>query len=247
MGEKVQIFVRLQDRNLKTIAEFALHEPYGGGIFSAMNALHLALNVPNGYQVTEKPVFTGWGLNNFKKAARQHNLDMKQMAIANDLYSKVTQAMAGTKAGMYWDAFNGTPEEIANKFMSCGSQKQVDDLFNNLRRELYSKGLDEDTSWDNQDGYVMMTVRYSGTGSSLSSVNSVSIRFYNHNKQQITIKQFIGNELLATNYANLVKNLGINLPNARADAADENEAVPMFQDKIALSIPNVKSRQSIAK
>lgn len=228
MGEKVQIFVRLQDRNLKTIAEFALHEQYGGGIFSAMNALHLALNIPNGYQVTEKPVFTGWGLNNFKKAARQHNLDMKQMAIANDLYSKVTQAMAGTKAGMYWDAFNGTPEEIANKFMSCGSQKQVDDLFNNLRRELYSKGLDEDTSWDNQDGYVMMTVRYSGTGSSLSSVNSVSIRFYNHNKQQITTKQFIGNELLATNYTNLVKNLGINLPNVRADAADEDEAVPMF-------------------
>ena len=228
MGEKVQIFVRLQDRNLKTIAEFALHEQYGGGIFSAMNALHLALNVPNGYQVTEKPVFTGWGLNNFKKAARQHNLDMKQMAIANDLYSKVTQAMTGTKAGMYWDAFDGTPEEIANRCMSCGSQKQVDDLFNNLRRELYSKGLDEDTSWDNQDGYIMMMVRYSGTGSSLASVNSVSIRFYNHNKQQITTKQFIGNELLATNYANLVKNLGINLPNARADAADEDEAIPMF-------------------
>lgn len=228
MGEKVQIFVRLQDRNLKTIAEFALHEQYGGGIFSAMNALHLALNVPNGYQVTEKPVFTGWGLNNFKKAARQHNLDIKQMAIANDLYSKVAQAMAGTKAGMYWDAFNGTPEEIANKFMSCGSQKQVDDLFNNLRRELYSKGLDEDTSWDNQDGYVAMTVRYSGTNSSLASVNSVSIRFYNHNKQQITTQQFIGNELLATNYANLVRNLGINLPNARADVADEDEAVPMF-------------------
>ena len=228
MGEKVQIFVRLQDRNLKTIAEFALHEQYGGGIFSAMNALHLALNIPNGYQVTEKPVFTGWGLNNFKKAARQHNLDMKQMAIANDLYSKVTQVMAGTKAGMYWDAFNGTPKEIANKFMSCGSQKQVDDLFLDLRRELYSKGLDEDTSWDNQDGYVMMTVRYSGTGSSLASVNSVSIRFYNHNKQQITTQQFIGNELLATNYTNLVKNLGINLPNARADAADEDEAIPMF-------------------
>lgn len=228
MGEKVQIFVKLQDRNLKTIAEFALHEQYGGGIFSAMNALHLALNAPNGYQVTEKPVFTGWGLNNFKKAARQHNLDMKQMAIANDLYSKVTQAMTGTKAGMYWDAFNGTPEEIANKFMSCGSQKQVDDLFTNLRRELYSKGLDEDTSWDNQDGYVMMTVRYSGTGSSLASVNSVSIGFYNHNKQQITTKQFIGNELLATNYINLVKNLGINLPNARAIASDEDEAIPMF-------------------
>lgn len=228
MGEKVQIFVRLQDRNLKTIAEFALHEQYGGGIFSAMNALHLALNIPNGYQVTEKPVFTGWGLNNFKKAARQHNLDMKQMAIANDLYSKVTQAMTGTKAGMYWDAFNGTPEEIANKFMSCGSQKQVDDLFNNLRRELYSKGLDEDTSWDNQDGYVMMTVRYGGTGSSLASVNSVSIKFYDHNKQQITVKQFIGNELLATNYANLVKNLGINLPNARTVAADETETIPMF-------------------
>lgn len=228
MGEKVQIFVRLQDRNLKTIAEFALHEPYGGGIFSAMNALHLALNVPNGYNVTEKPVFTGWGLNNFKKAARQHNLDMKQMAIANDLYSKVAQVMAGTKAGMYWDAFNGTPEEIANKFMSCGSQQQVDDLFVNLRRELYSKGLNEDTSWDNQDGYVMMTVRYSGTGLSLSSVNSVSIKFYNHNKQQITTKQFIGNELLATNYTNLVRNLGINLPNARADAADEDEAIPMF-------------------
>lgn len=228
MGEKVQIFVRLQDRNLKTIAEFALHEQYGGGIFSAMNALHLALNIPNGYQVTEKPVFTGWGLNNFKKAARQHNLDMKQMAIANDLYSKVTQAMTGTKAGMYWDAFNGTPEEIANKFMSCGSQKQVDDLFNNLRRELYSKRLDEDTSWDNQDGYVMMTVRYGGTGSSLASVNSVSIKFYDHNKQQITVKQFIGNELLATNYANLVKNLGINLPNARTVAADETETIPMF-------------------
>lgn len=228
MGEKVQIFVRLQDRNLKTIAEFALHEQYGGGIFSAMNALHLALNIPNGYQVTEKPVFNGWGLNNFKKAARQHNLDMKQMAIANDLYSKVTQAMTGTKAGMYWDAFNGTPKEIANKFMNCGSQKQVDGLFLDLRRELYSKGLDEDTSWDNQDGYVMMTVRYSGTGSSLASVNSVSIRFYNHNKQQITAKQFIGNELLANNYTNLVKNLGINLLNARADAADEDEAVPMF-------------------
>lgn len=228
MGEKVQIFVRLQDRNLKTIAEFALHEPYGGGIFSAMNALYLALNVPNGYQVTEKPVFNGWGLNNFKKAARQHNLDMKQMAIANDLYSKVAQVMTGTKAGMYWDAFSGTPKEIANKFMNCGSQKQVDGLFLDLRRELYSKGLDEDTYWDNQDGYVMMTVRYSGTGLSLASVNSVSIRFYNHNKQQITAKQFIGNELLATNYANLVKNLGINLPNARADAADEDEAVPMF-------------------
>ena len=228
MGEKVQIFVRLQDRNLKTIAEFALHEQYGGGIFSAMNALHLALNIPNGYQVTEKPVFAGWGLNNFKKAARQHNLDMKQMAIANDLYSKVAQVMTGTKAGMYWDAFSGTPKEIANKFMSCGSQKQVDGLFLDLRRELYSEGLDEDTYWDNQDGYVMMTVRYSGTGSSLARVNSVSIRFYNHNKQQITAKQFIGNELLATNYANLVKNLGINLPNARADAFDEDEAIPMF-------------------
>lgn len=228
MGEKVQIFVRLQDRNLKTIAEFVLHEQYGGGIFSAMNALHLALNIPNGYQVTEKPIFTGWGLNNFKKAARQHNLDMKQMAIANDLYSKVAQVMTGTKAGMYWDAFSGTPKEIANKFMNCGSQKQVDGLFLDLRRELFSKGLDEDTYWDNQDGYVMMTVRYSGTGLSLASVNSVSIRFYNHNKQQITAKQFIGNELLATNYANLVKNLGINLPNARADAADEDEAVPMF-------------------
>lgn len=228
MGEKVQIFVRLQDRDLKTIAEFALHEQYGGGIFSAMNALHLALNIPNGYNVTEKPVFTGWGLNNFKKAAKQHNLDIKQMAIANDLYSKVAQVMSGTKAGMYWDAFNGTPKEIANKFMSCGRQQQVDDLFTDLRRELYSKGLDEDTSWDNQDGYVMMTVRYSGTDSSLASVNSVSIRFYNHNKQQITAKQFIGNELLATNYANLVKNLGINLPNARADASDEAEAIPMF-------------------
>lgn len=228
MGEKVQIFVRLQDRNLKTIAEFALHEQYGGGIFSAMNAMHLALNIPNGYQVTEKPVFTGWGLNNFKKAARQHNLDMKQMAIANDLYSKVAQVMTGTKAGMYWDAFSGTPKEIANKFMNCGSQKQVDGLFLDLRRELFSKGLDEDTSWDNQDGYVMMTVRYSGTGSSLASVNSVSIKFYSHNKQQITAKQFIGNELLATNYANLVKNLGINLPNARADASDEDEAIPMF-------------------
>ena len=247
MGEKVQIFVRLQDRNLKTIAEFALHEQYGGGIFSAMNALHLALNVPNGYQVTEKPVFTGWGLNNFKKAARQHNLDMKQMAIANDLYSKVTQVMTGNKAGMYWDAFSGTPKEIANKFMNCGSQKQVDGLFLDLRRELYSKGLDEDTYWDNQDGYVMMTVRYSGTGSSLASVNSVSIRFYNHNKQQITAKQFIGNELLATNYANLVKNLGINLPNARADAADETETIPMFQSKINLSILRLKSGWMIVK
>lgn len=228
MGEKVQIFVRLQDQNFKTIAEFALHEAYGGGIFSAMNALHLALNIPNGYQVTEKPVFTGWGLNNFKKAARQHNLDMKQMAIANDLYSKVAQVMTGTKAGMYWDAFSGTPKEIANKFMNCGSQKQVDGLFLDLRRELYSKGLDEDTYWDNQDGYVMMTVRYSGTGSSLASVNSASIKFYNHNKKQITAKQFIGNELLASNYINLAKNLGINFPNARTVAADETETIPMF-------------------
>lgn len=228
MGEKVQTFVRLQDRNFKTIAEFALHEAYGGGIFSAMNALYLALNMPNGYQVTEKPVFTGWGLNEFKKAARQHNLDVRQMAIANDLYSKVAQVMTGTRSGMYWDAFNGTPEETANKFMSCGSQKQVDDLFLNLRRELYSKGLDEDTPWDNQDGYVTMTVRYSGTSTSLASVNSISIKFYDHNKQQITAQQFIGNELLATNYANLVKNLGINLPNARAVASDEAEAVPMF-------------------
>lgn len=228
MGEKVQIFVRLQDQNFKTIAEFALHEAYGGGIFSAMNALHLALNMPNGYQVTEKPVFTGWELNNFKKAARQHNLDMKQMAIANDLYSKVAQVMTGTKAGMYWDDFSGTPKEIANKFMNCGSQKQVDGLFLDLRRELYSKGLDEDTYWDNQDGYVMMTVRYSGTGSSLASVNSASIKFYNHNKKQITAKQFIGNELLASNYINLAKNLGINFPNARTVAADETETIPMF-------------------
>lgn len=228
MGEKVQTFVRLQDRNFRTIAEFALHEAYGGGIFSAMNALHLALNMPNGYQVTEKPVFTGWGLNEFKKAARQHNLDVRQMAIANDLYSKVVRVMTGTRSGMYWDAFNGTPEETANKFMSCGSQKQVDDLFLNLRRELYSKGLDEDTPWDNQDGYVAMTVRYSGTSTALASVNSISIKFYDHNKQQITAQQFIGNELLATNYANLVKNLGINLPNARAVASDEAEAVPMF-------------------
>lgn len=228
MGEKVQTFVRLQDRNFRTIAEFALHEAYGGGTFSAMNALHLALNMPNGYQVTEKPVFTGWGLNEFKKAARQHKLDVRQMAIANDLYSKVAQVMTGTRSGMYWDAFNGTPEETANKFMSCGSQEQVDDLFLNLRRELYSKGLDEDTSWDNQDGYVAMTVRYSGTSTSLASVNSISIKFYDHNKQQITAQQFIGNELLATDYANLVKNLGINLPNARAVASDEAEAVPMF-------------------
>ena len=228
MGEKVQIFVKLQNQNFKTIAEFALHEAYGGGIFSAMNALHLALNMPNGYRVTEKPVFTGLGLENFKKAARQYNLDIKQLAIANDLYSKVTQVMAGTKAGMYWDAFNGTPEETANKFMSCGSQKQVDDLFLNLRRELYSKGLDEDVSWDNQDGYLMMTVRYSGTGSLLARVNSVSIKFYNHNKKQITAKQFIGNELLASNYINLAKNLGINLPNARTVAIDETETIPMF-------------------
>lgn len=228
MGEKVQTFVRLQDRNFKTIAEFALHEAYGGGIFSAMNALHLALNMPNGYQVTEKPVFTGWGLNEFKKAARQHNLDVRQMAIANDLYSKVARVMTGTRSGMYWDAFNGTPEETANKFMSCGSQKQVDDLFLNLRRELYSKGLNEDIPWDNQDGYVAMTVRYSGTSTALASVNSISIKFYDHNKQQITAQQFIGNDLLATNYANLVKNLGINLPNARAVASDEAEAVPMF-------------------
>lgn len=228
MGEKVQTFVRLQDQNFRTIAEFALHEAYGGGIFSAMNALHLALNMPNGYQVTEKPVFTGWGLNEFKKAARQHNLDVRQMAIANDLYSKVAQVMTGTRSGMYWDAFNGTPEETANKFMSCGSQKQVDDLFLNLRRELYSKGLDEDTLWDNQDGYVAMTVRYSGTTTALASVNSISIKFYDHNKRQITAQQFIGNELLATNYANLVKNLGINLPNARAVASDEAEAVTMF-------------------
>ena len=136
--------------------------------------------------------------------------------------------MTGTRSGMYWDAFNGTPEETANKFMSCGSQKQVDDLFLNLRRELYGKGLDEDTLWDNQDGYVTMTVRYSGTSAALASVNSISIKFYDHNKQQITAQQFIGNDLLATNYANLVKNLGINLPNARAVASDEAEAVPMF-------------------
>lgn len=225
MGEKVQTFVRLQDQNFKTIAEFALHEAYGGGIFSAMNALHLALNMPNGYQVTERPIFTGLGLDKFKKAARQHNLDVKKMAIANDLYSKVAQVMAGTKSGMYWDGFSGTPEEIANKFMSCNSQKQVDDLFINLRRELYSKGLDENISWDNQDGYIDMTVRYRGTGSSWTNVNSVSIKFYNHNKQQITAQQFIGNELLAANYANLVKNLGIDLPNARAAAAEEAEAI----------------------
>lgn len=223
MGEKVQTFVRLQDQNFKTIAEFALHEAYGGSIFSAMNALHLALNMPNGYQVTERPIFTGLGLDKFKKAARQHNLDVKKMAIANDLYSKVAQVMTGTKSGMYWDGFSGTPEEIANKFMNCNSQKQVDDLFINLRRELYSKGLDEDVSWDNQDGYIDMTVRYRGTGSSWTNVNSVSIKFYNHNKQPITAQQFIGNELLAANYANLVKNLGIDLPNARA--AEEAEAI----------------------
>ena len=222
MGEKVQTVVRIQDQNFKKVAEFVLHEKYGGGIFSCMNALHLAINMPNGYNIKGVDVYPyNAAQGNFKKNARNHKLYIKQIATANDLYQKIAQTMSGTRSSMYFEAFSGTPMQTAKKFMTCNSQEQIDDIFIALQKELFDQDFDEQENWDNQDGYIKMTVRYKGSGSKITIPEVASLRFFNHKKQQITVKQFINNDILAHNFINLAKNLSIKFPAEHASAIDE--------------------------
>lgn len=195
MGERTQLFIRIEDEDHNQIAGLVRHYQWGFGRVMVMDALNIAINLPFRSEIAfpehEIPYYGKNGHQVYHDLVEDKHMIDPILAYEfgkyiNTISKSVDNDMS--HIGRTLDSYRPQTETFAD-YNTISIAKQ-----NDMLTQIKAKYDESIENWyaycDNDDGFMVLTATYNGKKKILANVKNVRFEFFNNQYGKITFHDY---------------------------------------------------------
>lgn len=195
MGERTQLFIRIEDEDHKQIAGLVRYYQWGFGRVMLIDALNVAINLPFRSELALLEENTPYDTKNGQKVLtalqKEKHMSKPVLAYAFSKYINVLSRSIDddmSPIGRNLDKYNSKTDAFRDWNHLFSYKKET--ILSQIKSK-YDANIDNWYQYcDNNDGFMILTATYNGKNSHLANVKELKFDFFDVQYNKLTFHEY---------------------------------------------------------
>lgn len=196
MGQRTQLFIKIQDEDQNQIAGLVRHYQRGFGRVMLMDTLNLAINMPFTHSIrlneSKIPYLNSkTGLYLAKKLKQDDDFIDPVLAYEfSHYFENLSNSDSNELSDLSYKLDNYVPDTDIFKDINLETISDINKALDKLSRK-YNDDINSYYQYtDNNDGYAELTATYDGKNSQIASPKSLKLRLFSVTHEPLTLHEY---------------------------------------------------------